>query len=67
MKISAIEEAAQIVGSQSELARILGVSPQAVQQWVAINHVPAKRVRDIVKSTGGKITASDLRPDLWGD
>ena len=41
---SSIEKAVRIAGSQSALARAVGVSPQAVQQWVDSDHVPIGRV-----------------------
>jgi DNA-binding transcriptional regulator YdaS (Cro superfamily) len=64
MKIekTAIEKACEIAGSQSELARKLGVKPQAVQKWVSAGEVPVKRALAIQKATEGKITAQQLCP-----
>lgn len=62
---SAIEKACRIVGA-AELARQCGVKPQAVDKWK--RRVPAERVRAIVaavKSKGGDVRPSDLRPDLY--
>ena len=49
----------------SALARVLGVTRQAVFLW-QLNRIPAERVRAVVKATGGKVTAAELRPDLFG-
>ncbi|WP_313078403.1 transcriptional regulator [Agrobacterium pusense] len=47
-------------GSSKELARRVGVSPQAVSQW---DTVPPLRVLKVEKSTG--IPRWVLRPDLY--
>lgn len=60
---SAIKRAVHKAGNQSKLARICGVTPQAVQQWVAANRVPAGKAIAIEKATG--ISRCDLRPDLY--
>lgn len=38
-------------GSQSDLAKKMGVSPQAVQQWVANGFIPPKRCRRVSEVT----------------
>lgn len=58
--IDVVEEAAKSVGSASELARRLGISPQALHQW---KQVPPERVVDIERITG--IPRSRLRSDLF--
>lgn len=60
-----IRRAAYLCGGQTALAAKLGVKPQAVQQWVAKNHVPPSRAIEIEKATGGQVTRHDLRPDLY--
>ena len=50
---------------QAELARILGVTPQAVQQWVAAGVAPPKRAIGIENATGGKVTRHDLAPEFY--
>ena len=62
----AIECAISTIGSQSELARALGIRPQAVQKWVRLGRVPADRVLAVEDATGGKVTRFDLRPDVFG-
>lgn len=61
--ISAIEKAVKAAGSQSELARRLKVSPQAVQQWVSSGRISHKKVLEVEKQTGVK--RQELRPDLY--
>jgi len=60
-KLSPLERAVAVLGSSSELARKLGVSPSAVLQWKA---VPPKRVLEVERLTG--ISRHDLRPDIYG-
>ena len=58
-------EVIQIVGSQRALAESLGVSLQAVNQWVnGRRRIPPKQASRIEKLTGGRVTAASLRPDL---
>ena len=59
----AIQKAAKAAGGQSALARLLGVTPQAVQKMCATGRVPAERVLEIEKLTG--VHRSELRPDLY--
>ncbi|AJE99619.1 transcriptional regulator [Pandoraea apista] len=61
----AIREACRIVGGQAVLARLLGVSPPTVNQWVSgARQVPAERCPAIEKATGGAVTCEELRPDV---
>lgn len=63
MDKNAAEIAADKVGGQSALARLLGCTPQAVQRMCAIGRVPAARVLTIEKVTG--VSRHKLRPDLY--
>jgi DNA-binding transcriptional regulator YdaS (Cro superfamily) len=64
--MSPIKRAAQIIGSQKELARRLGVSKGAVSQW-ADGSVPLDRCIPIERLTSGAVRCEDLRPDVdWG-
>lgn len=58
-----IEKAVSAVGSQSALARAVGVSPQAVQQWVDAGRVSHKKVVDVARASG--VPLHELRPDLY--
>jgi DNA-binding transcriptional regulator YdaS (Cro superfamily) len=49
------------VGSASELARRLGITPAAVLQW---DEVPIRRVPDVERISG--VSRHELRPDFFG-
>lgn len=50
---------------QAGLARLLGVTPQAVNQWVNGNRpVPSRHVLAIERATG--VSRHELRPDVFG-
>lgn len=63
-----IEIAADIVGSQTALAQLLGVTKAAVGQWKDPERkVPAEYCPRIERATAGKVRCEDLRPDIeWG-
>lgn len=56
-------KAAKVAGGQSALARLLKVTPQAVQKMCASGRVPAERVLEIEKATG--VSRHELRPDIY--
>ena len=62
----ALERVVEIVGSQSMLARFVGVRQQAVSQWVRRGVVPAARCRAVSEATNGIVSVAELRPDLFG-
>lgn len=64
--MNAIATAVQKYGAgQAGLARLLGVTPQAVNQWVSGNRpVPSRHVLAIESATG--ISRHLLRPDVFG-
>ena len=54
-------------GGQAALARELGISPQAVSQWVRGRRpVPPRLAIRIESATGGAVSRHDLRPDIFG-
>lgn len=59
----AIDKAIKLAGSPTELARLVGVTPQVVFNWKK-RGVPAERVPAVVRATGGLVPAHELRPDL---
>lgn len=64
------QRAADLVGGQSALARLLStdaepLTPQGVGAWCRSGWVPAERVLDVERATDGRITRHDLRPDLY--
>jgi len=56
-----VEKAARAVGGQSELAKLMFVSPQAVHKWIK-ERAPAERCPDIERLTG--MRCEELRPDI---
>ena len=61
-----VATAVEIVGSQGALAKAMGRSQQQVS--ALINRAPAISAEDalaIHHATGGRVAASDIRPDLW--
>ena len=64
--IGALKMAIKQLGSQVAVARLVGVSPQAVSEIVRRGkRVPAEWCLAIQQATGGAIRAHDLRPDLY--
>jgi DNA-binding transcriptional regulator YdaS (Cro superfamily) len=49
-------------GGQSQLARFLGVSKQAVNQWVSRGRISATAAIHVEALTGGAFRKEDLRP-----
>lgn len=63
MEKTPIQRAVDEVGSQSELARKIGISPQRVQQMVKAGRASHNRVLAIEAASG--ISRHELRPDLY--
>jgi len=63
MSKTAITRAVEAVGSQARLSRRIGVTPQAVSQWVAMGCCPADRAIEIAEATSGRVSAIDLIVD----
>lgn len=60
-----IRKACEILGSQTKLAAILGLTLPAVNQWVNnIRPIPAEHCPEIEKATNGAVRCEDLRPDV---
>lgn len=56
----ALERAAKAVGDRKALAKLLGISHQAIYQW---KRCPSERVLAVENLTG--VSRSDLRPDIY--
>lgn len=65
METNAISRACALAGSQSALARLIGVSPQSIQKWCRTGSVPPKRVIEIEKAVNQQVTRYELRPDIY--
>lgn len=64
--MKSLAQAAIKVGGQASLAKLLGVSPPTVNQWImGVRPVPVERCAAIESVTGGAITRQELRPDDW--
>lgn len=57
---SPLERAKESVGGQDKLAKLIGVTPQAVSQW---DEVPPLRVLAVEAASG--VSRHELRPDLY--
>ncbi|GGN37616.1 MULTISPECIES: helix-turn-helix domain-containing protein [Marinomonas] len=65
--MSAIAKAVEIVGSQTALAKMLGVKQAHVWNWLHVHkRSPAKYIRRISQATNGQVTESDLLKDHEG-
>lgn len=51
-------------GNQSRLARLCGVKPQSVREWLVKGRVPPKRAIQIEKLLG--IPRKELNPEIFG-
>lgn len=62
---NAVAKAAEIVGSKAELARLAGVKPPTVHQWLNDERpVPPARAIQIERATGGQVSRRELCPDF---
>lgn len=61
-----IEKAVRLAGSQTALATLAGVTPQAVQKWVAQGFVPGERCRNLESALDAQVTRYELNPDVFG-
>jgi DNA-binding transcriptional regulator YdaS (Cro superfamily) len=62
--VVALERSIAAVGSQTGLAKLIGVSQTAVWKWVrGRKPLPAEHVLKVEKATG--ISRHELRPDLY--
>lgn len=64
----ALWRAVSIVGSQSGLARMIGVPQSTLNYWLhGAGRVPAEHCLAVARATGHKVRQAHLRPDLFGD
>ena len=62
-----IQQVVERFGSQSRLAKAVGVSQFAVSKWYRNEcQVSPHSAIQIERATNGAITRSDLRPDIFG-
>lgn len=61
-----IKRAVELFGSQTALAKRIGVGQGVVSYWLYdAKDVPPKRAVQIEAVTNGEVTRKELRPDLW--
>jgi len=60
------KKAISITGSQSELARRIGVRQGTLWKWLRKGVAPAEHIVAIERATNGKISRYELRPDVFG-
>ena len=63
---SGISAAVRLAGNQTALARLLGVSPQAVQKWVSARCVPPERCLSIERALSRRVDRYALNPRIFG-
>lgn len=64
LDMEALNKSISLLGSQSALAKSIGVVPQVVHNWVVRGNVPAERCPDIERATSGAVKCEELRPDV---
>ena len=61
-----LERAVAILGNQQKLADSVGVTVGAIWQLLnQLDSISAEMAVAVEKATGGAVSRSDLRPDLW--
>lgn len=61
-----IAKAVRLAGSQTALGNRLGLTPQAIQKWVAQGVVPGERCREVEAAVNGQVTRYELNPAVFG-
>lgn len=63
---AAIHKAAEVLKSQANLARALGVKPPTVNEWIKERRpVPRDFGPAIERLTDGRVTRKDIFPNQW--
>lgn len=67
METNMVRLACALAGGRAKLAAAVDppVSAQAVYLWVKKGKLPAERVLDVERATGGLVTRYQLRPDIY--
>lgn len=60
----AIEKAITIAGSQSQLARLVGVDQSAVHKWLFGGGIRAQHIPALSRATNGQISVDELLASL---
>lgn len=62
--MDALHSAIKASGSQTALARLLGIAPQVIHNWIKRGNIPAEYCPRIERATNGAVTCEQLRPDV---
>lgn len=62
-----VNEVIAYLGGTTAAAKILGVQPAAVSQWLACGQIPPRRAIQIERLTGGVYKAVDIEGATDGD
>jgi DNA-binding transcriptional regulator YdaS (Cro superfamily) len=62
--MEALLKAIEHAGSQTALAKKLGMPKQNVHAWLSRGNIPAEWVPRIEAATDGMVRAEELRPDI---
>jgi len=62
-KTEALKKAVRLAGSRAALARLAGVSRQAVYKW---REIPPEHCLRLESELGGKLDRYEMRPDVFG-
>lgn len=65
IKTSAVSRAVDLAGGQNALSRLIGVSQSTVSGWIKDGRCGPTHAIAIHKALKGKVSAHDLRPDLY--
>lgn len=60
-----LRKAIAIVGTQTALARVLGVRQGHIWAWLNRNNLPSEKVVTIAHATHWEVTPHQLRPDVY--
>lgn len=63
--MSPLERAIEHFGSNTALAKAIGVVPMNVSHWINGRPVPVTRAIQIEYASGGAVKAAELRPDVF--
>ena len=61
---AALEKVVKDFGSQTKLAEFLGMTPQAVNEWLKRGRISATAAALLEEKTKGEYKKADLRPDV---
>jgi DNA-binding transcriptional regulator YdaS (Cro superfamily) len=63
-QMSTFEKLVAHFGTQRDLAKALGISPQSINKWK--QQIPAERVLDVERLCDSAVTRYEMRPDVFG-